>query len=401
VKTHQPWDNGRAAKLLSIAMALVLVGCKSGAPRRGVLKRDIHPQEDVAVNTEQARLRVRVLVEPFCGSLESAADQIMASNTNQAIRREALVWKIQAVPTMGETLFHSNPFLALGDAWVFLWQMTDYFQDGPGKQALGDSAPIAVATCASLEKELTEVAASFTHSGDVADIRTFIQKWAGDHPIRHSIAGRESVEGYFTKRKLQETFSAPEAAGDFVVTTDDMSRRLDAYSGQLLNQSRWQAELFAMDLTGEYPLENIIPLVENTMQSVALAASAAGQAVGPLEKTAAALEELLETIAKERATGVRAIHEEVSRTIQFGQQEQVAISNELTKQRLAALLELHRNIAEERIAFTRDLERLSFNLVDHAFLRTAELGALIVLVMFAGAVVLLLLTRRLFLTKRT
>jgi hypothetical protein len=62
--------------------------------------------------------------------------------TNQTIRREALLWKIQAVPIMRETLFHANPYIALGDTWVFLTQMDGYFQSGPGRQALGGSEQV-------------------------------------------------------------------------------------------------------------------------------------------------------------------------------------------------------------------------------------------------------------------
>jgi hypothetical protein len=392
---------GVLPKLLAAAMTLTLVSCQSGAPRRGVLHDQIHPEADVAVNTEQARLRMRVLVEPFCGGFEAAADQIIAGTTNPAIRRAALLSKIEAVPILRENLFHPNPYLALGDTWAFLMQLDDYFQNGPGKQALGDSAPIAVAACRSLEKQLAEVAASFTHSGNVTDFRTFIEKWAAEHPIEHSIASRESIVGYFTKQKLQQTFSAPEAAGDFIVTADDLSRRIDIYSGELLDQSRWQAELFAMDLASQYQLQNVMPVAEKAVQSAAVAAGAADRAIGPLERTATALETAPEVISKERAAAQQAIHEELSRTIQFGQQELTAFFDQLTQQRTAALLELHRNIAEERTAFTRDLERLSFNVVDHAFLRTAQLAAVIVLVLFVGVAVLLLLTRRLFVPKRT
>src|SRR6516225_5011336 len=139
------------ANLLAITVSLLFVSCESKAPTRGVLHDQIHPRADVAVNSEQARLRVRSLVVPFSGELEAAADQIIAGTTNQTIRRNALLWKIEAVPVVGQTLFHANPFVALGDTWVFLWQMTDYLQNGPGKQALGDSAPIAVAACKNLE----------------------------------------------------------------------------------------------------------------------------------------------------------------------------------------------------------------------------------------------------------
>jgi hypothetical protein len=219
------------ANLLGVALVLALAGCKSSAPTRGT-RHEIHPEADVSVNGEQARLRIRSLVGPFSGGLESAADELIAATTNRAIRREALLWKIEAVPTLRETLFRANPFVALGDTWVLLWQMAQYFQNGPGKQALGDSGVIAAAACLALENQLTEVAASFTHSGNVNDVREFAKKWAEQHPIRHSIAGRESVVTYFTKSKLKETFSAPEAASDFVVSMDDLSRRMDIFSSQ-------------------------------------------------------------------------------------------------------------------------------------------------------------------------
>jgi hypothetical protein len=344
---------------------------------------------------------MRVLVEPLCGGLVASADQIIATTTNDSVRREALLWKIEAVPILRETLFHPNPYLALGDTWAFLRQMTEYFQNGPGKQALGDSGPIAVAGCESLEKQLAEVARSFTHSGNVTDVRAFIEKWAADHPIQHSIAGRQSVVGYFTKRKLEQTFSTAEAAGDFIVTADDFSRRIDIYSGQLLDQSRWEAELFAMDLASEYQVENVVPLAGKAVQSAAVAANAAEQTVGSLDSVAAALETAPGIIGKERAAAQQDIHEEISRAIQFEQQELTAMLDQLRKERVDGLLELHQNMAEERIAFTRDLERLSHNVVDGASLRTAELAVVVVLVSFAGAVFLLFLTRRLFFRKPT
>ena len=130
-KTFCWCDKTVLATLLVAAMALIFVGCQSSAPGRGLLHQKIHPESDVSANAEQARLRIRVLVEPFCDRVASTADQIMASTTNQTIRREALLWKIQAVPIMRETLFHANPYIALGDTWVFLTQMDSYFRVDP------------------------------------------------------------------------------------------------------------------------------------------------------------------------------------------------------------------------------------------------------------------------------
>jgi hypothetical protein len=158
--------------------------------------------------------------------------------------------------------------------------------------------------------------------------------------------------------EFEETFSAQEAAADFDVTMNDLSRRFDIYSGQLLDQSRWQAELFATDLAREYHEYH-------------------------LDKTAARLDTAPQFIDSERGAVQQAVHEEVSRTIQFAQHEMTAMFDEVTKDQTADLLELHRNISEERTAFTQDLEQLSFKVVDHTFLRIAQLAGGIVLVIFA------------------
>jgi AraC-like DNA-binding protein len=380
-------------------LALLAAGCRSMAPQRGVTG-DLHPRKDVAVNTEQARLRIRALVEPLCGTIVASADRISAGTTNRAIRREALLWKIEAVPALREALFRPNPFVALVDTWVLSWQMTDYFKQGRGKQALGDAAPIAVTTCQHLEQRLMGVAVSFTHSGNVTNVRDAARQWAADHPIRHSLAGRESVLSDPAERALRERFSLGEVAVNVGVTLDDLSRRLDIYSAQLFEQSRWQAELFAMDLGEEYQLDQAMPLAREAIRSTAEVAEAVNRMVAPLEKTVAVAETTPQMITKERGATIEALHEEVSRAIEFGQQERIAFIEELTKQRDAALLQLHRDISKERKALTRDVEEISLKAVDRAFYRGVQLAVVAFVVVFASAVLLLFLIRRMFSGKR-
>ena len=142
------------ALTLLAGLALMVAGCRMAAP--APVRENIHSADDLAANEEQMRLRIRALVEPYSGSIVESADRISAGTTNRAIRREALLWKIEAVPALREALFRPNPLVALGDTWVLIWQMTDYFEKGRGKQALGAASPIAAATCRYLESELAE-----------------------------------------------------------------------------------------------------------------------------------------------------------------------------------------------------------------------------------------------------
>jgi len=42
------------------------------------------------------------------------------------------------------------------DTWVLCNQMADYFETRPGKPALGNSSPTAVATCRRLEEMVAQ-----------------------------------------------------------------------------------------------------------------------------------------------------------------------------------------------------------------------------------------------------
>ncbi len=374
-------------------------GCRSVAPRQGA-SGHIHPRADIVVNSEQARLRVRALVEPYCGAIVASADRIGEGTTNRVIHREALLWKMEAVPAMRAALFQSNPFLAFTDAWVLLWQMIDHFEKGQGSQALGEFAPLAVATCQRLEEELRAVGEGFTGSGDLTPIRDFVREWAAEHPIRHSITARESVLSHFTAFEVQERFSMPEVAGNVVVTLDDLSRRLDIYSAQALEQSRWQAELFAMDLAVDYQFDQTLKLATNAVLSTELAVESLNRIVGPLEQTLAVAAAAPRTLASERAAALEALSAEVSRGIEAGQQERLAVVKAVTAERVAALLELHQTIIEERKALTKDIETLSLNAVDRALNRVTLLVGVIAVGLCVWTVALLFLGRHLFREQR-
>ena len=377
-------------------LALMVTGCHMAAP--APVRENVHAADDLAANEQQIRLRIRALVEPYSGSIVESADRIRVGTTNRAIRREALLWKIEAVPALREALFRPNPLGAIGDTWVLIWQMTDYFEKGRGKQALGDASPIAAATCRYLESELAGVAASITRSGDVSHVRNFTRQWAAEHPIRHSIAARESTLSRVLEREIQETFTAQEIVLDVATTLDDLSHRIDIYSAQLFDQSRWQAELFTMDLAEDYQMERALPLAENAVQSAASVVKVLNRIVPPLETALETVDAAPDIIAKERGAAIEILQQELTRTIQFAQMERIAALEHLTKERVAALTALHEYIVKERRALMEEMKELGREVADHALLRTAQMVAAFLAALFVGAVALLLITRRVFRT---
>ena len=179
--------------VLGVLLLMALGGCAITPPPVAKMKNEVHASQDLAVTMQQLRVRMRTLVEPLSAVIVESADRIMETAPDRNIRREALLFKIQAVPAMREALFRPHPFNAILDSWALSWQLTDYFETGRGSIALGDAAPVAAASCRYLGAQIESVSASMTHSGDVSDIRAVTRKWAAEHPIDHSIAGREST----------------------------------------------------------------------------------------------------------------------------------------------------------------------------------------------------------------
>src|SRR5262249_51618068 len=152
--------------------------------------------------------------------------------------------------------------------WVLLNQMTDYFERGPGKDALREASVIAVAACRRMEEDFTGIAGSLTISGDVSRERAFARKWAAEHPIRHALTNLESARGRVLERDAASFHSTGEVAEQVTTTVDDLNRRLELYSQQLFRQARWEAELFTAEILSDLEVKQVLPLAERAVNSI-------------------------------------------------------------------------------------------------------------------------------------
>lgn len=381
------------AAILLVLCGTMVVGCKSTGIDAQV-ERGAHPDADLSATDQQVRLRIRALIEPMSAAIVESADHIRAGTADPAIQREALVWKIEAVPALREALFRPNPFVAISDAWVLLFQMTDYFQSGPGGEALGEAAPIAASTCQALEKELQTVAASLTYSGNVDDVREFTRELAARYPIRTTIAGRESTLSRVTERELVENFTTQEVVGHMVVTLDDLSRRMGVYSAQLFEQARWQAELFALDMAGDYNLEKAMPLAEETVRATTNALESLNRLMPRIEAALTTATEAPELVTQERTAAIDAARQEISRTIEFVHQERIEALEFISREREATVKALNESIDAEREAVLKETEQVVLRVVDHTIDRMVRLVAIGGGIVIVVAILILLVWRR-------
>jgi hypothetical protein len=368
-------------------------GCQVSAPAHK-MSEEVHSNDDLAVQPERVRVCMRSLVEPLCGAIVASADRIQAETPDRAIQREAILWKIEAVPAVRESLFRPNPFAAVADSWVLAWQMIEYFESGPGKAALGDQSAVALEACRTMEREIEALSAAMTISKNTSDVRKVAMDWAKAHPIRHTIAGRESILGQVSDRQIQDSFSMSEAVGSVVITLDDLNRRMDVYSAQLLDQARWQAELLSMDLAADYELDTLLALAKRAADSADQAASTLNRLAPAMETALAVAASGPELIAAERKVAIEAAQMEIARVIEFARKELEETQRYVTVERKAALSDAAATIVAERKALAADVDGTFTRLVDYAFWRIVCLAGVVLVLVFVGIIALGIAWRR-------
>ena len=387
--------------VLAIGAVVVSLGCAVKARNRP-LNESV--QKDLAVNANQIRLRMRSMVDPLAGKIEQTADEIADSASASTVKRAAIRWKIEGVPALRAALFQPDPFTAVFDTWVLTYQMTDYFESGEGRVTLGASAPLAVETCRQLEDDVAQVVATFTVSRDVSKIRAFAKRWAAEHPIHYAIQDRETTLSRVVERDVGVSWSIGEAVAEMTTTADDMRRVIEVYSDHFFRQARWEAELLKLELRGGEAL----PLAERAVKSTESVVMTLDRLAPGINGAADAAANIPALVASERMAMIDALHEDLTRTLTFLQGERIAsmqqISEErvaalqgtLSEERLAAIEELRKIAASQRVALSQEIESASVRLVDHATWRVTQLVMATFACLLVATVVLLFFVRRLF-----
>jgi hypothetical protein len=368
-------SSGRLPAFLGVLAAALLIicpGCDVSHPQNK-LETQLHAQEDVAVTREQARLRMRSMVDPMCGRIEQSADEIIAGTTDLNIQLGAMKWKIDGVPAMREALLEPDPGTAALDTVILCDQMANYFDTGPGKKELGPASAKAVAACRQMEDDFVQVIAAGTFSGDVSKVRAFAKDWAAQHPIRYSIADRESALTRAFERPYAEANSLGQQVAQIVTTMDDLNRKMGIYSDQLFRQARWEMERFRLELIAQLRVDEAIPLSERAV---------------------AMLQDMPRMIDSEREQAIKGIHDELTRENEFIIEQRVAALDQITKERAIALSELNDTITRERQQLSSDAEQITRKNVDYAVDRVTRLVIGVMAGMVLLALVVLFFARR-------
>jgi hypothetical protein len=366
---------------LPIAALLVSLSACATIPTQSKFMQE----QGVKVSSEAIRMRLRSEAIPFTGLMAQAADVASAESSEPAVKRRALVWKINVVPAMYRTLFNQRPLIALLDTWALLVQAEQYLESPEGKAAFGPGAEGVLATTRDLEGRLQEIAHWAVPERSIPAIRARVAEWAAKHPVRLTFATRDSIDQYLVTLAPTEELSVFAAVGQLNEDMNGLIGRMDFLPVMVPNQVTWQAQLAYIDL--------IDPRMDDALKR-------GGQAMESLDAMIAWLGTSgLEGFAEEQRIqimgGIAAERVEIERLVErqrgeiqaFVDRERVEIAALLQRERAAVMADAQRFSDHATAEATRSAKEV----VDHAILRLAVvLGALLVF----AAVLVLALRRR-------
>lgn len=397
---------------LALALCIGTLGCAVAQQRRAQEKDASIHEDDIKVTAEQLRLRMRSLVGPMCGQIEQSADAVITGTTDLNLKLAAFEWKMDAIPAMREALFRPDPYTAAVDTAVLCYQLTDYFESGPGKQEFGAASAQAAAACRRMTDDYFKVLASGTVSGDVSRGRAFAQKWAADHPIRHSISGRDSALSRVFEQQFADSRAPLDYIADAAATADDLNRKLDVYTDQLFRQTQWEAERLRLELARDEHVDQAIPLAGRAVTAAERAVTAADRATSTVDRLDPALERSLtvvqdvpKLVASEREAVLKAVHEELEHqrvaVMEDVDKQRVTAMGQVDQQRTLALKQLRDALADHAQQLSGDLDQMTARKIDQVMARVMWMVAAILGIVLIAALLGLLLVRRMLARTRS
>src|SRR5437868_6214226 len=171
----------RRCLCLLLLGSLFCVGCASRTTRKG---SSISRATKVTTSATELNSRNQSLLRLYSAELENAADEIIVGSPSPIARRQALLWKAEAIPVLQTSLLNTDPLAAVIDTWAFLFQMSAHMEQPAVKDRLGGFRHIPSETMKRMEAEMEQLIIGAAPSADIEDLRRRVHAWADAHPIQ-------------------------------------------------------------------------------------------------------------------------------------------------------------------------------------------------------------------------
>jgi hypothetical protein len=317
----------------------------------------------VSVSAAVLRARLNDLVERFAGQIELTADRIGAETDDGALRRQALVLKVDAIPAVYAAGFRVDPLAAIVDVWGFAFQFRQYFQVGAGQNDFGPRQ-LLVQECA---RDLLTDADAFIKAIAIRpehfdQARAKVEGWAKTHPVEHAFSARASGAALVADLRSDDrnVFLDVGTVSDVI---ENLSERLNTYAAQLPKQARWHTELLLTEMANAHNLDGALGDVHEIGTAARRATDLLSDAPGLLR---AERENLLETerdiLSTERRALLADVQSQRVQTLKYMTAERLAILAAAREEGMALVAALRR----ERIETLEEVDAIRTRAIDSA-----------------------------------
>jgi len=338
---HPNTPVGAACRQLScvlFGLMLTVLGCLSGPTKKNA---SIQSAKNVQSSMAELSSRNQSLLGYYSAEIEAAADRIILESKSPNARRQALVWKADAIPALQKTLLNTDPVGAVLDTWAFLFQMKAYMERPTVKQGFGESYFVVAETLRNMDAEMERLIVVAAPSANIADLRQRVGAWAEAHPIQAGLAGRQSADPDVIRKAEEADMGSMASLKSLAESLGDLTARLDAYNAYLPKQARWQAELLLGDIARD-------PQVDAVKSNVVVLSN-------ELAKTSGSLEHMPETMEKAREAIRSDVEGQRLATQAFVREERLETLDAVRQERLATVAAVIAAMDNERLAATADL----------------------------------------------
>lgn len=213
----------------------------------------------VAVSTgdplSKEQMNVRVMTRGFyydmTGEVARAADSIVVTSVDPAVRIAAIRWKIRASRAGVDAAMQGIPDVALADMWILCRRMSDAFAATPDSLLFGSQSDLARDVVRRLDRRAAALAAEVLPADRYRLMSEFVERFVRENPATDEGTRPTNTTlawlGFLKQNGVEHAY----AVGSIAEVLSDVNDRVSGQTQQLSNSVGWSKDMleirFAQD----------------------------------------------------------------------------------------------------------------------------------------------------------